>query len=160
MQKLTRFFTKGPHTWCCSVENQSPINILTDLAQKMPIRELLRWNHYDDLPSSVTMENNGHTGSYLKIISEELLLLFTIFLVIVKATFEGNTPTLSGADLFASYTFVEICFRWSSFNNDGSEHMLDYAKFPLELQAMHKTGPIGDTTSSYDLLMLSYFFRV
>ena len=80
--------------------------------------------------------------------------------MIVKATFAGNTPTLSGADLLASYTFVELCFRWSLLNSEGSEHMINYRKFPLELQAMHRTGPAGECISSYDLLMVAYFFEV
>lgn len=82
------------------------------------------------------------------------------YLVIVRAAFAGNIPTISGADLLASYTFVELCFRWSLQNNEGSEHMLNYRKFPLELQAMHRTGPPGERTSSYDLLMIAYFFEV
>ncbi|XP_036320161.1 putative carbonic anhydrase 3 [Rhagoletis pomonella] len=131
----------GPHNWRCSDTNQSPINIIDDNVQKFPIRELLCWNHYDDLPNGIMLENNGHT-------------------VVLRASYSGNTPTVSGADLLACYTFVELCFRWSSLGNDGSEHMLNYRKFPLELQAMHRTGPSGDYTSSYDILMVGYFFEV
>ncbi|XP_011181754.1 putative carbonic anhydrase 3 [Zeugodacus cucurbitae] len=131
----------GPHNWRCSDANQSPINIIEENVQKFPIRELLCWNHYDDLPNGIMLENNGHT-------------------VVLRACFSGNTPTVSGADLLACYTFVELCFRWSLLSNDGSEHMLNYRKFPLELQAMHRTGPTGDCTSSYDLLMVGYFFEV
>ncbi|XP_017488535.1 PREDICTED: putative carbonic anhydrase 3 [Rhagoletis zephyria] len=105
----------GPHNWRCSDTNQSPINIIDDNVQKFPIRELLCWNHYDDLPNGIMLENNGHT-------------------VVLRASYSGNTPTVSGADLLACYTFVELCFRWSSLGNDGSEHMLNYRKFPLELQ--------------------------
>nr|XP_036221486.1 putative carbonic anhydrase 3 isoform X2 [Bactrocera oleae] len=132
---------EGPHNWRCSDANQSPINIIDENVQKFPIRELLCWNHYDDLPNGIMLENNGHT-------------------VVLRACFSGNTPTVSGADLLACYTFVELCFRWSLLSNDGSEHMLNYRKFPLELQAMHRTGPSGDCTSSYDLLMVGYFFEV
>lgn len=88
------------------------------------------------------------------------ILIIFCSLVIVKANFSGNTPTLSGADLLASYSFVEICFRWSLLNNEGSEHMLNYQKFSLELQAMHRTGLTNDCVSSYDLLMVAYFFEV
>uniref|UniRef100_A0A1A9WDB1 Alpha-carbonic anhydrase domain-containing protein n=1 Tax=Glossina brevipalpis TaxID=37001 RepID=A0A1A9WDB1_9MUSC len=132
---------RGPHTWRCSESNQSPINIIDEYVHKFPIRELLTWNHYDDLPTAVQIENNGHT-------------------VNLRACFSGNTPTLSGADLLASYTFVELCFRWSALNSEGSEHMINYRKFPLELQAMHRTGPSGDCTSSYDILMVAYFFEI
>ncbi|KAM7348615.1 putative carbonic anhydrase 3 [Cochliomyia hominivorax] len=132
---------RGPHTWNCSGDNQSPINIIDDYIQKLLIRELLTWNHYDDLPNNVIMENTGHT-------------------ILVRANYNGNVPTLSGADLLASYSFVQICFRWSLLDNDGSEHMLNYKKFPLELQAMHRTGPTGSVISSYDLLILAYFFEI
>ncbi|XP_067640046.1 putative carbonic anhydrase 3 [Eurosta solidaginis] len=131
----------GPHNWSCSDANQSPINIIDENVQTYPIRELLCWTHYDDLPEGIMLENNGHT-------------------VVMRACYSGNTPTVSGADLLACYTFVELCFRWSLLGNDGSEHMMNYRKFPLELQAMHRTGPSGDCTSSYDLLMIGYFFEV
>ncbi|XP_073833558.1 putative carbonic anhydrase 3 [Musca autumnalis] len=132
---------RGPHTWQCSGENQSPINIIEANVQKFPIREMLTWNHYDDLPNAIIMENNGQT-------------------VVIRADFTGNTPTLSGADLLASYSFVELCFRWSLSNGEGSEHMLNYRHFPMELQVMHRTGPAAEYTSSYDLLMVAYFYDV
>lgn len=53
----------------------------------------------------------------------------------MRACYSGNVPTLSGADLLASYTFVELCFRWSLNNSEGSEHMLNSRKYPLEIQA-------------------------
>ncbi|XP_061396952.1 putative carbonic anhydrase 3, partial [Musca vetustissima] len=132
---------RGPHTWQCSHTNQSPINIIESNVRQFPIRELLTWNHYDDLPSAIIMENNGHT-------------------VVIRATFSGNTPTLSGADLLASYSFVELCFHWSLSNNKGSEHMLNYRHYPMEMQVMHRTGPPAENISSYDLLMVAYFFDI
>lgn len=86
-------------------------------------------------------------------------MIATRVAVVVRAAYSGNVPTLSGADLLASYTFVEINFRWSFLNSEGSEHMINYRKFPLELQAMHRTG-VGECISSYDLLMIAYFFEV
>uniref|UniRef100_A0A1I8M9M3 Alpha-carbonic anhydrase domain-containing protein n=1 Tax=Musca domestica TaxID=7370 RepID=A0A1I8M9M3_MUSDO len=131
----------GPPTRPFSGANQSPINIIEASVQKFPIRELLTWNHYEDLPSAVILENTGHT-------------------VVLRASFSGNTPTLSGADLLASYTFVELCFHWSQSNSEGSEHMLNYRHYPTELQAMHRTGPPGENASSYDLLMVAYFYDI
>uniref|UniRef100_A0A1A9WHK5 Alpha-carbonic anhydrase domain-containing protein n=1 Tax=Glossina brevipalpis TaxID=37001 RepID=A0A1A9WHK5_9MUSC len=132
---------RGPHTWCCSKSNQSPINIIDEYVHKFAIRELLTWNYYDDLPTTVEIENNGRT-------------------VILRACFSGDAPTLRGANLLANYTFVEIRFRWSAINSEGSEHMVNYRKFPLELQAMHRTGPSGDSPSSYDTLIVAYFFEI
>lgn len=144
----------GPHTWLpksrsssSSVEEatffQSPVNIDESQIQRMAIRELLSWNHYDDLPASITLENTGQT-------------------LILRAQFHGNAPTISGADLLASYTFLELRFHWGWCNSEGSEHTINHRKFPLEMQVMHKTGSgIPRTcTSSYDLLMIGYVFEL
>jgi len=52
----------GAHTWSHSGINQSPVNIIEENVQRLPIRELLTWNHYEDLPIRVTLENTGYTG--------------------------------------------------------------------------------------------------
>ncbi|XP_039481739.1 carbonic anhydrase 6 [Drosophila santomea] len=142
----------GPHTWLpksgssgSSVGEancfQSPVNIDETQIQRLAIRELLNWNHFDDLPASITLENTGQT-------------------LILRAQFHGNAPTISGADLLASYTFLELRFHWGWCNSEGSEHTINHRKFPLEMQVMHKTGSgvPGMCTSSYDLLMIGYFF--
>ncbi|EDW47297.1 GM21232 [Drosophila sechellia] len=144
----------GPHTWlpksrssASSVEEttffQSPVNIDETQIQRMAIRELLSWNHYDDLPASITLENTGQT-------------------LILRAQFHGNAPTISGADLLASYTFLELRFHWGWCNSEGSEHTINHRKFPLEVQVMHKTGSgiPRACTSSYDLLMIGYVFEL
>lgn len=73
------FFYLGPHTWNCSDENQSPINIIESDVRQFPIRELLTWNHYDDLPSGVMLENNGHTGKNISVKYMENHLKIEIF---------------------------------------------------------------------------------
>ncbi|KAH8252608.1 hypothetical protein KR032_000786 [Drosophila birchii] len=144
----------GPHTWlgqpeppggCGAEENhyQSPINIDESQIQRLAIRELLNWNHYDDLPASIQLENTGQT-------------------LVLRAQFRGNAPTISGADLLASYTFVELRFHWGWCNSEGSEHTINHRKFPLEMQVMHRAGSgvPRPCTSSYDLLMLGYVFEL
>ncbi|KAH8390060.1 hypothetical protein KR200_006176 [Drosophila serrata] len=144
----------GPHTWLgqpeassgCGVEEnhyQSPINIDESQVQRLAIRELLNWNHYDDLPASIQLENTGQT-------------------LVLRAQFRGNAPTISGADLLASYTFVELRFHWGWCNSEGSEHTINHRKFPLEMQVMHRAGSgvPRPCTSSYDLLMLGYVFEL
>ncbi|KAH8367229.1 hypothetical protein KR084_009065 [Drosophila pseudotakahashii] len=135
----------GPHTWLAKEETcfQSPVNIDEGLIQRLAIRELLNWNHYDDLPASIQLENTGHT-------------------LILRAQFHGNAPTVSGADLLASYTFLELRFHWGWCNSEGSEHTINHRKFPLEMQVMHRagSGTPRSCTSSYDLLMIGYVFEL
>ncbi|KAH8304351.1 hypothetical protein KR059_007113 [Drosophila kikkawai] len=144
----------GPHTWQgqpepsigCGVEKihyQSPINIDESQIQRLAIRELLNWNHYDDIPASIQLENTGQT-------------------LVLRAQFRGNAPTISGADLLACYTFVEVRFHWGWCNSEGSEHTINHRKFPLEMQVMHRAGSgvPRPCTSSYDLLMLGYVFEL
>ncbi|EDV38073.1 uncharacterized protein Dana_GF13773 [Drosophila ananassae] len=145
----------GPHTWlgkpvgpgCRSLEDepcfQSPVNIDESQIQRLAIRELLNWNHYDDLPASIQLENTGQT-------------------LVLRAQFHGNAPTISGADLLASYTFLELRFHWGWCNSEGSEHTINHRKFPLEMQVMHRAGSgVPRTcTSSYDLLMIGYVFEL
>ncbi|KAH8280570.1 hypothetical protein KR018_010275 [Drosophila ironensis] len=142
----------GPHTWMGkqsgrSLEDepcfQSPVNIDENQIQRLAIRELLNWNHYDDLPSSIILENTGQT-------------------LVLRAQFHGNAPTISGADLLASYTFLELRFHWGWCNSEGSEHTINHRKFPLEMQVMHRAGSgiPRSCTSSYDLLMIGYVFEL
>ncbi|EDW35506.1 GL17304 [Drosophila persimilis] len=122
---------------------QSPINIDDRQLSPMAIRELLNWNHYDELPANIQVENTGHT-------------------LILRAQFHGNTPTISGADLLASYTFVEVRFHWGWCNSEGSEHTFNHRKFPMEMQVMHRasSGMSRSCTSSYDLLTIAYMFEL
>ncbi|XP_034653148.1 carbonic anhydrase 1 [Drosophila subobscura] len=122
---------------------QSPINIDETQLSRLAIRELLNWNHYDDLPAGIQLENTGHT-------------------VVLRAQFRGNRPTISGADLLASYTFVEVRFHWGWCNSEGSEHTLNHRKFPMEMQVMHRagSGQARSCTSSYDLLTVAFLFEL
>lgn len=134
---------KGPHTWTQLGGNQSPINIDEQLVQRLAIHELLIWNHYDELPLSIVLENTGQT-------------------LLLRAEFRSNVPTISGADLLASYTFVELSFHWGWSNSEGSEHTLNNRKYPLEVQVLHRTGAAvpSKCTSSYDLLMVAYIYEL
>jgi len=58
----------GPHTWkdlypesggC----NQSPVNIVTRLAVVVQPSERLQWSNYNSGPLSMTITNDGHTGT-------------------------------------------------------------------------------------------------
>lgn len=134
---------EGPHTWTHLGGNQSPINIDEQHVQRLAIHELLIWNHYDELPLSIVLENTGQT-------------------LLLRAEFRSNVPTISGADLLASYTFVELSFHWGWSNSEGSEHTLNNRKYPLEVQVLHRTGAAvpSKCTSSYDLLMVAYIYEL
>ncbi|XP_017148562.2 carbonic anhydrase 1 [Drosophila miranda] len=122
---------------------QSPINIDDRQLSPMAIKELLNWNHYDELPASIQVGNTGH-------------------ILILRAQFHGNTPTISGADLLASYSFVEVRFHWGWSNSEGSEHTFNHRKFPMEMQVMHRASSwmSRSCTSSYDLLTIAYMFEL
>uniref|UniRef100_T1GZX0 Alpha-carbonic anhydrase domain-containing protein n=1 Tax=Megaselia scalaris TaxID=36166 RepID=T1GZX0_MEGSC len=53
---------------------QSPINIRSTEASILKISERLIWNHYEDLPLTAQIENNGKT-------------------LIIRANYEFNKPT-------------------------------------------------------------------
>ncbi|XP_055841183.1 carbonic anhydrase 1-like [Episyrphus balteatus] len=133
---------RGPHSWETSgTENQSPIDIKTSLVEKSIIQEQLMWNHYNDIPTKVTMENNGRT-------------------VILKAKYAANIPTISGADLFHSYSFESLCFHWGYSNTEGSEHTIDGRKYAMELQATHKSEPMLPCLTNLHSLIIAYVFQV
>lgn len=131
----------GPHTWRSAVNNQSPINIDTDCVIECCFEIPLIWCGYDELPTGILLENNGHT-------------------LVLRATFQRERPCIDGADLFNSFSFQEISFRWSWYNDTGSEHTLDNEHFPLEMQCLHSNASDIENASSRGLLMVSYMFSL
>ncbi|XP_030387579.1 carbonic anhydrase-related protein [Scaptodrosophila lebanonensis] len=134
--------THGPHTWQTEPNNQSPINIDPRCVERVVFSTPLVWCHYDDLPLGIRLENNGRT-------------------LLLRAAFDSPTPNISGGDLLSRFEFREISFRWSWRNTGGSEHAIDYAHYPLEMQCMHVNySSDSSSTSSRGILMISYFFEV
>ncbi|EDW02461.1 putative carbonic anhydrase 3 [Drosophila grimshawi] len=132
---------RGPHTWQTAANNQSPINIDGECAEQFCLNNPLMWIGYEELPVGIRLENNGHT-------------------LLLHAAFQGETPYIDGADLLGSFSFHEICFRWSWYSGTGSEHTLDNEHFPMEVQCMHKDAVNREQTSSCSLLMVSYMYAV
>ncbi|XP_018402715.1 PREDICTED: carbonic anhydrase 1-like, partial [Cyphomyrmex costatus] len=114
----------GPHTWKdlypeSTGSNQSPINITTRLAVVVQPSEPLRWSNYNSGPLSMTITNDGHT-------------------VILRGFWTSTTwPQLQGGPLTDTYDFFNVLFHWGPSNEEGSEHTLDYVRFPMELQIIH-----------------------
>lgn len=104
------------------------------------------WNHYEDLPLTTLIENNGKT-------------------VVLRTNYEFNKPTLAGADLLQSYIFDSARFRWSFLDGEGSEHALDNMKYPMELQATHisrssQSDMCSNMFGDIGVLIISYFFSI
>ena len=113
-------FEKGPHTWRNTFPAargcyQSPINIKTECADILRIDEPLVWCGYEDLPDRMIITNTGHT-------------------IELRVIYNGNLPTLSGADLLETYSMSSICFRWGISDMDGSEHTINDRGFTMEMQ--------------------------
>ncbi|XP_020299957.1 carbonic anhydrase 1-like isoform X2 [Pseudomyrmex gracilis] len=114
----------GPHTWKdlypeSKGSNQSPINITTRLAVVVQPVEPLRWSNYNTVPMSMTIANDGHT-------------------VILRAYWPSiGWPQLQGGPLTDTYDFFNIIFHWGPSDEEGSEHTLDYVRYPMELQVLH-----------------------
>lgn len=125
---------------------QSPINIRSSEASLLKISERLVWNHFEDLPLTTVIENNGKT-------------------VVLRAAYQFNKPTIAGADLLQSYIFDSAKFRWSFLDGEGSEHAIDNMKFPMEFQATHisrssQTDMCSNMFGDIGILIISYFFSI
>ncbi|XP_012525052.2 carbonic anhydrase 1 [Monomorium pharaonis] len=143
----------GPHTWKdlypnSAGSNQSPINITTRLAVVVQPSEPLRWSNYNTGPLSMTIANDGHT-------------------VILRGFWTSTTwPQLQGGPLTDTYDFFNILFHWGPSNEEGSEHTLDYIRFPMELQIIHIKRGIKSPTEAIALgakdgiVIASFFLQI
>ncbi|KAH0952267.1 hypothetical protein HN011_004026 [Eciton burchellii] len=143
----------GPHTWKdlypeSSGCNQSPINIVTRLAVVVQPSERLQWSNYNSGPLSMTITNDGHT-------------------VILRGFWTSAAwPRLQGGPLNGAYDFFNVLFHWGPSNQEGSEHTLDYVRYPMELQVIHtkhgiKTPMDAITLGAKDgIVIVSFFLQI
>ncbi|XP_011167820.1 carbonic anhydrase 1 [Solenopsis invicta] len=146
-------YQNGPHTWKdlypeSTGSNQSPINIITRLAVVVQPSEPLQWSNYNSGPLSMTIANDGHT-------------------VILRGFWTSTTwPQLQGGPLTDTYDFFNILFHWGPSNDEGSEHTLDYIRFPMELQIIHIKHGIKSLTDAIALgakdgiVIASFFLQI
>ncbi|XP_034178862.2 carbonic anhydrase 1 isoform X1 [Osmia lignaria lignaria] len=143
----------GPHMWKVLYPdstgfNQSPINITTRSVVVVQPSEPLRWNGYNKAPLSISIMNNGNN-------------------VIVNTMWGSLTqPYVHGGSLTSIYDLCSMVFHWGRSDNEGSEHTLDYVRYPMELQVWHiKRGfnSLMDAIAakmSDALLIVSFLFQI
>lgn len=143
----------GPHMWKAlypdsSGNNQSPINIKTNLAMVVQESDPLRWNGYNETPLAMLMENNGTN-------------------LVVSTTWGSFArPYIDGGCLPGAYDFHSMIFHWGCSNEEGSEHTLDYVRYAMELQVLHlKRGfeTPSDAILAKDkhgIAIVSFFFEI
>ncbi|XP_043259962.1 carbonic anhydrase 1-like [Colletes gigas] len=143
----------GPHMWkvlypASNGSNQSPINITTRLAVVVQPSEPLRWTGYNKGPLSMTIANNGNN-------------------VVVNTIWNSfSRPHIQGGSLTKIYDFCSMVFHWGHSNEDGSEHTLDYVRYPMELQVCHISRDFNSPLdaiadkSNDAMLIVSFFFQI
>ncbi|KAJ8668578.1 hypothetical protein QAD02_010242 [Eretmocerus hayati] len=139
----------GPGTWRCTYPEangceQSPINVACRSATVLTPSDPLRWKGYAEEPVSASIVNDGNT-----------VVLFGFWTC-------PSRPTLQGGPLKGCYDFHSVVFRWGPSDHDGSEHSLDYVRYPLELQVVHTKRGVCDPKPKLKdaLVIVSYFFQI
>ncbi|XP_022228007.2 carbonic anhydrase 1 [Drosophila obscura] len=132
---------KGPHSWNVPTNNQSPVNIEQCCMENSYFTIPLEWTNGNVLPAGILLQNNGHT-------------------LVLRASYPSCVPMIGGGDLLGRFEFREISFRWSWSNSMGSEHTVDNAHYPLEMQCLHTPPQSVSCISSQSILMISYMFEV
>ncbi|XP_076302138.1 carbonic anhydrase 1-like [Lasioglossum baleicum] len=143
----------GPHTWKLQYpdsngSNQSPINITTQLAVVVQPSEPLEWIGYDKGPLSMTIMNNENN-------------------VVINTVWSNlNRPYIQGGCLTNIYDLCSMVFHWGQSHEEGSEHTLDYVRYPMELQVWHIKRGFNSLLEAIEakendgILIVSFFFQI
>lgn len=112
----------GPWQWAavgqCGGMRQSPINIVRSHAIIVPPRTPLLLSNYDYVTEN--WEIHSRNGKRVE----------------VKPHMRQN-PTLSGGGLPTTFDLHHFHFHLGDAENPGSEHLLDYKRYPAEIHIMH-----------------------
>uniref|UniRef100_A0A8C8DRJ8 Carbonic anhydrase n=1 Tax=Oryzias sinensis TaxID=183150 RepID=A0A8C8DRJ8_9TELE len=128
---LSLFFSLLGHSWCyeghlcdyapsnwsilpeakCGGEQQSPINIDTQSTTEDESLGAFTFLNFDDKHAIESITNTGHS---------------------VQCNINGSVE-VSGGGLPHDYTVLQFHFHWGSVASDGSEHLLDSKRFPMEM---------------------------
>ncbi|KXJ71698.1 carbonic anhydrase 2-like [Aedes albopictus] len=113
----------GPSNWDkiapqCGGKYQSPIMLNTSSALFVRNKRPLQLVGQTNLPQSIRLQNDGHSA---------------------KFTYNwrnGERPYLRGGPLKTKYFFEQFHFHWGSNSSVGSEHVLDFHRYPMELHLL------------------------
>uniref|UniRef100_A0A3P9KYQ1 Carbonic anhydrase n=1 Tax=Oryzias latipes TaxID=8090 RepID=A0A3P9KYQ1_ORYLA len=95
----------------CGGEQQSPINIDTQSTTEDESLGAFTFLNFDDKHAIESITNTGHS---------------------VQCNINGSVE-VSGGGLPHVYTVLQFHFHWGSVASDGSEHLLDSKRFPMEM---------------------------
>ncbi|CAH0559003.1 unnamed protein product [Brassicogethes aeneus] len=129
------------------------INIVSTVQIETPN---LEWVNFDVQPRKMKITNSGHTGNnpclnknVCKINPTKndlkyrvynarhiVVLIYSKFLVLVSAKWEGERPYIAGGPLRDNYVFSQLHFHWGTNDMEGSEHTTDGMKHPAELHVV------------------------
>ncbi|KAK6968446.1 Carbonic anhydrase 14, partial [Biomphalaria glabrata] len=128
----------------CSAENQSPINIETNLTQADEKLQVLTFKNYDgSSPVTMKLKNTGHAA---------------------QVDFSGAEISVSNGGLPDEYVASQLHFHWGSHDLIGSEHLIDDHSYPMELHIVHYKKSLGSlaaaATEAEGLAVLGIFFQI
>lgn len=97
-----------------------------------------------------------------------ILLIIAIQFPVIVSTMWGNLnrPYIEGGCLTNIYDLCSMTFHWGQSNDEGSEHTLDYVRYPMELQVWHIKRGFNTlleaiaAKESDGILIISFFFQV
>ncbi|XP_017786525.1 PREDICTED: carbonic anhydrase 7 [Nicrophorus vespilloides] len=136
----------------CEAGLQSPIGISGHRAipLTMPALEMVRY--HDLLPGPLELHNNGHSAS-----------------VAIPKLEEGDpkekyVPYIFGAKLNSEYEMEALHFHWGDKNNEGSEHVINDIRFPMEMHIIHRNRKYATMEEALGyrdgLTVLGFFFQL
>ncbi|XP_059162363.1 carbonic anhydrase 2-like [Physella acuta] len=140
----------GPSHWYqkypqCAGSFQSPIEISTDEVVYDPTLAALDLSDYSNT-RDVKMRLvylEGHT---------------------VQLIFSGKPLYLRGGGLSGEYQLDQLHFHWGSSAASGSEHLVDWKSYPLELHIVHHQRKMGNFTVAssqpYGVAVLGILFKL
>ncbi|EEB13824.1 carbonic anhydrase, putative [Pediculus humanus corporis] len=142
----------GPSMWKEHYVNalgdkQSPINIVVNDSMQCPCGPLI-WNNFYELPELMMIHNDGYS-------------------IAVNGQWTNGKPEITGLPLNNEcYVFNRLYFHWGPTDTEGSEHTIDYERFPLELHMIFlKDGYSNPMEAHYDqnpngIVIVAFLFEI
>lgn len=122
----------GPSKWFrissqCGGDFQSPIDLFSSNATKGPKSKKLKIDGMDLEPSSLSVENNGHSFK-------------------IAFNFPKNAQVkIRGGPLENTYILDNVHWHWGKTDNVGSEHMINSRKYASEIHLVAYNSKYGMT---------------